>query len=246
MSIAGSRSIVCVVVSSLGIFAQTASAPAFDVASVKRSTAENGSFIRYLPGGRFSAMSWVKQLIEASYDFQSYQVAGGPAWLVTDRYEIEARTEDQKAGATEMKRMLQALLADRFKLKLHREVKEFSVYALVVDKNGSKLTPLKPGDSSNCRRDNSEICGIRRIAQLANYLQSIIGRPVLDETGTDGEFDVLLQFDVFEARNQTAPPDYNKPTLLTALREQLGLRLDPQKTSFPILVIDGIQRPSEN
>jgi uncharacterized protein (TIGR03435 family) len=226
-------------------FAQSAT-PSFEVASIKRSKAEFGSYLRYLPGGRLSAMSWIKQLVQLAYDVRDYQVAGGPGWLTTDRYEIEAKARDAKGGPAEMKLMLQSLLADRFRLKFHRESKEFPVYGLVVDKGGPKLTPLKPGENSNCRRDNSEVCGMRTMADLADWMTSITGRPVLDQTKIEGTFDVLLTFDVYELRGQTPPPDYNKPNVFTAIREQLGLRLEPQKTPFPMIVIEDIQRPTEN
>jgi uncharacterized protein (TIGR03435 family) len=227
-------------------FAQNAGIPAFDLASIKPSTAQYGSYMRYLPGGRFSGMTWIKQLIQTAYDVADYQVSGGPEWTRSDRYEIEAKAADPNAGTHEMKRMLQTLLTDRFKLKVRRETKEFAVYGLVVDKNGPKLKPLKPGEPGTCTRENSEICGIRTTAQLANWLRSITGRPVLDQTKIDGNFDVLLTFDIYELRNQTAPPDYNKAPLQVAIREQLGLRLEPQKASFPMIVVEDIQRPTEN
>ncbi len=227
-------------------FAQTATAPAFDLASIKPSNAQFGSYLRYLPGGRFSGMTWIKQLIQAAYDVADYQVAGGPGWMNSDRYEIEAKAADPNTGAEEMKRMLQTLLTDRFKLKIRRETKDFAVYGLVVDKNGPKLKSLKPGEPGTCTRDNSEICGIRTTAQLANWLRSITRRPVLDQTNISGNFDVLLTFDIYELRNQTPPPDYNKAPLQVAIREQLGLRLEPQKASFPMIIVEDIQRPTEN
>jgi len=231
---------------SRGAFAQTATAPAFEVASIKRSDMQAGSWIRYLAGGRLSAMSWIKQLIQVAYGVEDYQVSGGPGWLTSDRYVIEAKAESADAGKTEMNMMLQSLLADRFKLKLRRETKDFDVYALVVDKSGPKLRPLKDGEASGCGRDNSFMCGITTVAQLAKMLQYTVGRPVLDKTGLDGRFDVLLDFDTYSSRGQTPPPDYDKPSLVTALREQLGLRLEPRKATFPMLAVETVQRPTEN
>lgn len=231
---------------SRGAFAQTATAPAFEVASIKHSDMRAGSWIRYLAGGRLSAMSWTKQLIQVAYGVEDYQVSGGPGWLTSDRYVIEAKAESADVGKTEMNVMLESLLADRFKLKLRREARDFDVYALVVDKSGPKLRPLKDGEASGCGRDNSFMCGITTAAQLAKMLQYTVGRPVLDKTGLDGKFDVLLDFDTYASRGQTPPPDYDKPSLVTALREQLGLRLEPQKASFPTLVVENVQRPTEN
>jgi uncharacterized protein (TIGR03435 family) len=221
--------------------------PAFEVASIKRSAVQAGSWLRFLPGGRLSATSWVKQLIQVAYGVEDYQVSGGPGWLTSDRYDIEAKAEKADAGRDEMTMMLRSLLADRFKLQLRQEAKrDFPVYGLVVDKNGPKLRPLKDGEVSRCGRDNSFMCGITTTAQLAKSLQYTVDRPVLDKTGLDGKFDVLLDFDTYSSRGQTPPPDYDKPSLASALQEQLGLRLQPQKESFPVLVVESIQRPTAN
>jgi uncharacterized protein (TIGR03435 family) len=231
---------------SSGLFAQEAVAPSFEVASIRRSEAQFGSYLRYFPGGRFSGMSWIKQVVQEAYGLEDYQVTGGPEWFTADRYDIEAKAGDPNAGDKEMKRMLQSLLAGRFKLKFHRESKEFPTYGLVVDKNGPKFKTLKPGESQNCSRENTEICGIKTTAELARWLRYSVGRPVLDETGISGEHNMLVWFDTYSIRGQAPPPDYTRPDLFTALREQLGLRLDAQKAPFPILVIDDVQRPTEN
>ena len=149
-------------------------------------------------------MSWVKQLIQVAYGLEDYQVSGGPGWLASDRYEIEAKARNANAGKSQMTLMLRSLLADRFKLQFRQEVKETPVFALMVDKNGPKLRPLKEGEASRCGRDNSFMCGIRTTAQLAKSLQYAEGRPVLDKTGLDGNFDVLLDFDTYSIRGQTS------------------------------------------
>ncbi len=142
--------------------------------------------------------------------------------------------------------MLQTLLTERFQLKMRPETKEFPVYDLVVGKGGPKIRALKPGDQSNCGRDNSAICGIRTMPQLADFLTNAAGRPVFDKTKIQGDYDLLLDFDVYEARNQAAPRDYDKPSLAVALQEQLGLTLEPRKTALPVLVIESIHRPTDN
>jgi len=142
--------------------------------------------------------------------------------------------------------MMQSLLDDRFHLRFRRETKEFAVYALVVDKGGPKVKTLQKGEPDTCRAGNSFACGQRTMAQLAQGIRHFAGRPVIDRTGLDGEFDLKLDFDVYEALNQTPPPDYDKPSLSAALREQLGLKLEAQKTPLPVLVIESIQRPAGN
>lgn len=223
---------------------QTAPSPAFEVASIKRSAMTAGSWFRFLPGGRLSATSWVKQMIQIAYGVEDYQVTGGPGWIVSDWYDIEAKAGNADAGKPEMTEMLQSLLADRFRLKVRRETRDFPVFDLVVDANSSKLKLLKDGEASGCRRDNSFACGYTNIAQLAKALEHFVGRPVLDKTGLNGKFDLLLDFDT--SQNQTSPTDSDKPSLARALQEQLGLRLEPQKASFPVLAIENIQRPTEN
>lgn len=230
----------------LPVFPQTASAPAFEVASVKRDPTTAGSYVHYLPGGRFSALSWMKQVIQIAYGVKDYQVTGGPQWLTTDWYAIEAKAENPDATKSDINGMVQSLLADRFKLQFHREMKDFDSYDLVVDKNGPKLTPLAPGEKSKCGRDNSQICGITGPSQLAAWLVYIVGRPVFDKTGISGTYDVLLDFDTYSASGRTPPEGYDKPALSTALKEQLGLRLEPHKEPLPVLVVDSIERPTEN
>jgi len=220
--------------------------PAFEVASVKPSGITAGSWVRFLPGGHLSAASWLKQLIQIAYGVEDYQVSGGPPWLTSQWYEIEAKTANESADRDEMRAMLRSLLEDRFKLRLHREDKVVPVFVLRTDKDGPKLTMLKDGETSRCTRDNSFICGMRTPAQLAKSLQYIVGRPVLDQTGVSGTFDILLNFDVYASRGQTAPPDYDKPSLTTALRDQLGLRLETDKAAFPVLVVEKVERPGEN
>ena len=182
------------------IFPQTPVVPAFEVASIKPSAMPSGSWIRFTPGGRLSAMSWVKQLIQIAYSVEDYQVSGGPEWITSDRYDIEAKAENADSSKSEMLVMLQSLLADRFKLRIRNEIKGFSVYHLVVEKKGFLGRPLKDGEVSRCGRDNSFACGFTTIAQLAKVLQYFTGRPVLDRTGVDGSFDLLLDFDTFSSR----------------------------------------------
>jgi uncharacterized protein (TIGR03435 family) len=219
---------------------------AFEVATVKASGITAGSWARFLPGGRLSAASWVKQLIQIAYGVDDYQVSGGPPWLTSQWYEIEAKAADANAGREQMTAMLRSLLEDRFKLQLRRDEKEFPVFVLKAENGSEKLRPLQDGEKSQCTRNNSFICGLKTPAELAKSLQYIVGRPVLDRTGIAGTFDVLLDFDVYASRGQTAPPDYEKPSLTTALREQLGLRLVSDKAPFPVLVVTQVEKPGEN
>jgi uncharacterized protein (TIGR03435 family) len=227
-----------------GAISQTS--PAFEVASVRYNARTAGSWCRFLPGGRLSASSWVKQLIQIAWGVEDYQVSGGPAWLTADWYDIEAKAPSANATQPEMALMLRSLLMDRFRLQLRTGTREVPVYELRVDKSGSKLRELKEGEASRCGRDNSFACGFRTPAQLARSLRAFVDRPIIDKTGLDGTYDILLDFDVYSSRGATPPPDNDKPSLFTALQNQLGLRLEPQKTSLPELIVESIQRPAEN
>jgi len=220
--------------------------PTFEVAIVKASGITAGSWVRFQPGGRLSAASWLKQLIQIAYGVEDYQVTGGPAWLGTQWYEIEAKAADPNTDRAAMTAMLRTLLEERFKLQLRREERDFPVFLLKADNGAAKLRPLADGEKSQCGRNNSFVCGLKTPAQLGKALQNIVGRPVLDRTEIQGTFDVLLDFDVYAARGQTAPADYEKPSLTTALREQLGLRLVADKVPFPVLVVTQVERPGAN
>jgi uncharacterized protein (TIGR03435 family) len=271
------------VIASYGLFAQQEARPTFQVASIKLMTEPSSRIItRPLPGGGLKTeKAPVKLLIIQAYRVQGFQVIGGPSWIDSDGYNIEAKPEsptDEKGTWL----MLQALLADRFALKVHRETRELPVYELTAAKNGIKVSPPKEG---SCVTEDVVVaraptpgaslvgqCGFPLIgfsgtliagkitmADLAKGLASIMGRPVLDHTGFTGEFDVHLQFAPDPATaGLVVPPimggsglapvssDSDRPSIFAALQEQLGLRLASTKGPVEVLVIDHVQRPSEN
>ena len=188
--------------------------------------------------------------------------------------------EQFKAADARRRRKVQSLLADRFKLTLHRETKEFPVYALMIAKNGSKLqevadTPLESGPPDpkgapdgprkgmkGIRMDRGEVSGQgATISLLAEVLSNQVGRTVLDKTGLKGHYDFTLKWTPDESQgamikgpgdggpgtgNAPPPPDASGPSIFTAVQEQLGLKLESQKGPVEILVIDHVERPSEN
>jgi uncharacterized protein (TIGR03435 family) len=201
-------------------------------------------------------------------------IAGGPAWANSDLYEINAEAEG--APSEEMMRgpMMQALLEDRFQLRIHRETKMIPVYALVVAKRGLKLQPFRegscnpidrtkfpppPADEKNChargRRDGDiEIVDAQAmsIAEFSKiFLGGVLDRPVLDQTGVAGRFDFHLEYGIDQATNRVhsdgaGPGDRTGPSIFTAVQEQLGLKLEPTTGPGEFLVIDHAERPSEN
>jgi uncharacterized protein (TIGR03435 family) len=243
-----------------------ASRPQFEVASVKHNN--SGSQAVRLDGdlvGRYRATNApLRLLIQVAYKVQDFQIIGAPAWIDSERYDIEAKAEgalsDQTGGP-----MLQALIEERFRAAMHGETRDLPVYFLTVAKSGSKLkaqpcltrepgTPVPPG------QPQSAFCGYMGInggsleatgAQmqvLASFLSGILKRKVLDRTGLTGGFDVKLKWtpDLGTPGNTPAPSPDGGPSLFTAIEEQLGLKLESGKAPIDVLVIDHIDHASDN
>lgn len=189
------------------------------------------------------------------------QISGIPGWADSEKYDIVAKGEGNPTQ-DQLVAMLQGLLADRFKLNYHQVTKELPVYALVVAKGGIKLQESKegscvvpgPGDAAVvpgqrppnfCGTDfwrGSQIDGTRiAISQLIVALDSRLDRSLIDKTGLNGVWNVHLTWNPEDAADDNAGP-----SMYTALREQLGLRLEATRGAVPVLMIDHIERPSEN
>lgn len=191
----------------------------------------------------------VRSLIQIAYKMQDWAISGGPDWLESARYDVEATLP---AGSTESQvpAMMQALLAERFQLATRRETREFAVYKLMVAKKGPKL---KPGDTGEQWKDGAMKGGIFRgglelhqcsMSMLAGILAGRLGRPVLDETNLTQVYDINLRW-----APDDAPPgssEAERPSLFTALEEQLGLKLESTKAPVEILVVTQISKPTAN
>jgi uncharacterized protein (TIGR03435 family) len=230
-----------------------ANAQGFDVASIRPQAPEDARFYIRLPAkGRFTAMgSTAKLLMIIAFDVQESQIAGGPGWLATEKWDIEARTDDGvEHSAEDTQRMLQNLLAQRFALRLHRATEQRPVYALTIAKGGPKFKV------SDRERTNIGIAGksmdIQRgsIAAITRILASALGRPVVDRTGLTELYDLSLKWDdapIPEVLGREASaPGNESGVIFTAIQEQLGLRLEPQRAPVEVIVIDRIERPSGN
>ena len=233
----------------VAVSAQNA-APAFEVASVKRNNSASGNSSSRNLGSRYTAINvTVIQMLRNAYGIQEFQIAGGPSWVGIDRFDIEATIPaGSKPGDAQL--MLQTLLAERFKLTFHREQRQTSIHSLVVAKTGHRLTP---GDPAKC--PNTGGCGFNAsptqivgesvsMTQLAARLSRSIGIHVVDNTGLQGLFDLKLEWtieDQFVGRGATA-----SPTIFPAIQEQLGLRLESTRGPVETLVIDRVERPTEN
>ena len=282
-------------------FAQTTPArPQFEVASLKLNTACNnrsGGEQPPTPGRLHLACITLKDLIQLAYGFlgdgktfnrQRLDVLGLPKWADEDRYDLAAKAE----GAARVEQMggpmLQALLEDRFRLKLHRESREVSVYALTVGKNGPKLQPMKEGSCVEVDLNHlppppapgqpmPRFCGNaswRSMGKtvtldghgmtMAEFAQSFairVDHPVIDKTAIAGKFDFHLEFgrdempgmrpqgtaaDPANPANPAQASDPAGPSLFAAIQEQLGLKLVSEKGQTDFLVVDHVEKPTDN
>ena len=243
-----------------------APSPGLEDPSIKpRDPATTGMHIGVAPGGVFNATNvTLKTLIQQAYDIRDFQVSGGPGWLDTQRYDIVAKGNGSGPSEAEMRTMtdeqrksfeqqllakLRTLLADRFQLKVHRETKELPVYVLGLAKNGPKFQAATDGDITrsglNQRRGEggkSDVTVTRMpLSNLVKFLSGQVGRTVLDQTGLKGNYDLKFSF-----APDLAPGDTDGPSIFTAIQDQLGLKLEAQKGPVEVMVIDSVEKASEN
>jgi uncharacterized protein (TIGR03435 family) len=238
--------------------------PHFDVASIKLNT--DGDYRVYVAdnlAGRFSASGITfRLLLRYGYDIQDFQIIGGPRWLGTDRWNVEAKAEGVvgRLPVEQQKRAMQALLADRFHLKVHLEQhKLVPAYALLVEKGGPKFKDNTAEAEFEVRSGRGHISLKKaRITVLAAQLTRQMGRQVVDKTNLTGEYNLALDWTPQAGESsvipgQPGPPpeprsdgDDVKPSIYTAVQTQLGLRLQPTRAPLDVLVIDRVERPSAN
>jgi bla regulator protein blaR1 len=253
-----------------------APAPSFQTASVKRNTTDTPMAGFSIKGKSFSAALFkpdrfmatnytLHQFIRLAYGVQDSQIVSGLDWLSTEKYDVDARIDSSVSeelnrlgndqANSERLQMIQLLLADHFKLTLHRETKELPVYALVVADSGPKLQTATPGDAypNGIKGPGGRPVGTgyfepekgkvifqgRPLSSLVQYLSDRLGRTVVDKTGLKGNYDFALQW-------APTSPESSSPSVMAAVQEQLGLKLEAQNTATEVLVIDRAEKPSEN
>ena len=277
--------------------AQSPAAPAFEVASVKPSNPDAAPrLMRPAGGGRFIASSvTLRDLVNQAYGFFfDFQIDGGPDWQTSRRFDIQVKAEDPGAGRDAMLPMLKALLADRFQLKVHTEMREMPIFALVIARDGqlgANITPSTADCSAAAEQQRVEAratagpgavaellqagqglpCAVMPVparvagsmawrgngvsmANLAVFLTTftsrIADRMVQDRTGLSGLYDWEMTFDravIPRAQDAqqtgTSVPLSDSPSLMTALQEQLGLKLESARGPVQFLVIDSAALP---
>ena len=255
--------------------APPANGPTFDVVSIKRVTdIRDRRSVGEQPGGRFvlSGMT-IAPAIRTAYPADVSDIVGAPAWMDSETYDLTAQA-GREVPKDQMEAMLRAMLADKFKLLVHYEIQERPVYALVLARADGRLGPDIKKSDLDCdaiqaaRRGGSKeafpatsngapacgmsmrgeqgmtvLLGARPLSTLASSLGSPTGRVVIDKTGLKGNYDVTLRY--VERPSPDAPPG-TPPEIFTAVQEQLGLKLETDRAPLKILVIDRIERPTEN
>lgn len=244
-----------------------AAAQTFEVASVKPTADDTSWYYRLNAGGRTVLQGFrLRDLILLAWQTENFRVIGTSGWMDSERFNIEA-IGDPKASLDETRVMIRTLLADRFRLRWHREMRETPVFALIPAKKGSQLQPSSaagqcvpydgsasapPADStlptcsvrSYMRRsdDGSQLTVVEATAigmtMTTKLLGTLSGHHVIDETGLTGVFAFKLEY---------APgPDASGPSLFSAVQDQLGLKLESRKAPVDVVVIDSATRPSQN
>lgn len=231
----------------------------FDVARVHPHDPANSSFVVHMPNaGRFTAEGApVKLLTMVAYGVQESQIAGGPGWFAAEKWDVDAKCDDDSHSADETKLMLQHLLKERFSLTFHREAQQRPVYIVTVAKGGSKFKPSEKNVTNI--RSGAHSISIERgsIASMTGVLGTALGRPVVDHTGLTGLYDLFVVWDDAPVRDgglpgtkgldaEQSPAGGEHGSIFTAIQEQLGLRLAASRAAVEVVVVDGLQRPGAN
>ncbi len=235
------------------------------------------------PGAMRLTCMTVEQLIQLAYGafgdpqgwaLKEVKISGGPGWVRSERYEIQAKAEGVPTKAETFGPMLRSLLEDRFALKVHREARPGTHLAMTVAKGGSKLQPAAEGSCVPMKvhspprvtpgeDESPQLCGPRKMQrdgylvnfegagmtmdEVAHFLAGFAGRPLVNRTGLNGRFDVKLEFVPEQVAMLRRDPNIpTGPSIFQAFEDQLGLKLEAGNGAVEVLVIDRVERPSAN
>lgn len=217
----------------------------FEAVSVKRSMPNQNGMSIASSGNRFRAINaTVKSLILNAFPkTRAFQIIGAPTWIDTEGYDVDAVSETPLTSDS-VQQMLQTLLQDRFKLQWHTDTRQMPLYTLIVGKDGPKLQSAKEGERTRVSGTGRGRMTFQRIglSSFADNLSYQVDRIVVDQTGLTGYFTFTLEWTPDSVRDA----DSTAPSLVTAIQEQLGLKLESGKGPVEVLVIDSVERPSEN
>ena len=225
----------------------------FEVATIKPSQPNDPSDGFHTRGRHlFIENQTVNKLVAFAYGMNGKQIAGGPAWLGTDRFDIDGVPDVEGTPSLKQEQgMVKKLLTERFKLTIHREKRELSVYAITVGKGGPKLAK-SVGDLIGLPSQDADQHGTEldmkfknmSMADFAFCMQFFVDRPIVDQTGLAGKYDFNLKWTFDETESSSNPNA--APGLFTAVQEQIGLKLEAVKAQADVIVIDKVERPSAN
>ncbi len=252
--------------------------PTYDAVSIKPNKAGDGRIMINQGQDRYAGSNvTLKMLLRYAYNLTTdEQISGLPGWAENDHFDVEAKLDaetvaaqkkmSKQDSAVQRQQMLQVMLADRFKLKVHHEQKELTVYNLVVAKGGTRLKenvaepvaadalPTQTGKvGSGMMRlmmGNLTATGVP-ISNLADFLAQTVHKQVIDKTGLTGKYDITLQWTPDDmpagaAAHAATGIDNNAPSIYTALQEQLGLKLDSVRGPVDTIMVDHVEMASEN
>jgi uncharacterized protein (TIGR03435 family) len=229
----------------------------FDVATIKQNKSGNfATAFNPRDNGYDVKNATLKMIVSFAYGIRYDLISGGPDWITTDRFDVEGKVLDpaidKSHPLTDSQRnlMVQSLLADRFKLAVHFETKQLPMYNLVIAHGGPHLQESKPDAKLTYGSNFGDLQGSAiPSSTLASILSQQLQHTVVDQTGLTGKYDIKLKWESDHARpgpGDAASDPSGLPSLFTALQEQLGLKLESTKGPVQTLVIDHIERPSEN
>jgi len=224
--------------------------PAFDVASIKLADPDDHSSGFQTQGRRvFIENETMNDIISYAYGVHAKQIVGGPEWFGSKRFDIRGLPDvDGIPNTAQYREMVVKLLADRFQLKFHREKREMSCYAVMVAKGGPKMEASKSGPGGlpdqTGRNSNGQASWRftnNSMEDFAKFLQFVLDRPVVDQTGLKGKYDFKL---AWTKDNAPVTDENAAPGFFTAIQEQAGLKVEPSKAEVEVLVVDHAEQPS--
>lgn len=236
--------------------------PTFEVATIKPTKPDEQRTFLVVRGTQFQVVNFsLAGLVKFAYDVQDKQIVNGPDWMSSEKFDIDAKPDvPGTPNGEQLKEMVRKLLADRFALSFHKDERDMSAYVLTVGKDGPKmrentsnpngLPGLFFGPIGTLHVMNATMQNFTGLMQSA-----VLDRPVVDRTGLKGRWDFTLKWTPDESQFagmgvKIPPPSADDPNppppLFTAIREQLDLKLDAEKTNVPVLVIDHVDHPSPN
>ncbi len=235
--------------------------PSFEVATIKPSQPDRPGRAFLWRGNQFTTINTtLMALITFAYGVQQKQVIGGPDWIDSDKFDIEGKPDTPGTpSSAQLRLMVRKLLEDRFQLKYHNDKRELPAYLLVVAKTGPKMTKDENNPNGLPALFFHQLGDLNvrnaTMGAFAGLMQSaVLDRPVVDRTGLTGNWDFELKWtpddSQFGGMGMRAPPPSDAadapPPLFTAIQEQIGLKLEADKASVDVIVIDSVEKPSPN